>query len=204
MIVPAESNFVLELALRREEVAHAERILQLSESGQIELAIPACAIPETFRVLTENSRRRSRLAEDMRRELHELVRSAHYADLEKTSAGFSQTLVTSADSERSGLKSAIDRLTSCATLIALDGSIIKGITPAQAEYNLQSGDASIFVSIDTWLRTQQEGEKIFVTKDQDFSADVVSEYLSKLGCKVLSRFADASGYIGSRLGRSLQ
>jgi hypothetical protein len=204
MIVLAESNFVLELALRREEVEHAERILQFSESGQIELAIPACAIPESFRVLTENSKRRSRLAEDMRRELHELVRSAHYADLEKTSAHFSQTLVTSADSERTGLKSAIDRLTSCATLIAFDASTIKGITHAQGDYNLQSGDASIFVSIDAWLRTQQERERIFVTKDQDFAAGLVNEYLAKLDCKVLSRFADASGYIGSRLRRSLQ
>lgn len=204
MIVLAESNFVLELALRREEVEHAERILQLSERRQIELAIPACAIPESFRVLTESSKRRARLAEDMRKELRELARSSHYADLEKTSAGFSQTLVASADSERDGLKSTIDRLTSCATLIALDGPVIKGITRAQADYNLQSGDASIFVSIDTWLRTQQEGEKIFVTRDHDFSADPVSEYLAKLDCRVLSRFADASGYIGSRLKRSLQ
>jgi hypothetical protein len=89
-------------------------------------------------------------------------------------------------------------------LIALDASIIKDVCRVQSDYNLQSGDASIFVSIDTWLRTQREGEKIFVTKDQGFSAGPVSEYLGKFDCKVLNRFADASGYIGSRLRHSLQ
>lgn len=37
MIVLAESNFLLELALERDEVEHAERIVRLSEGGQITL-----------------------------------------------------------------------------------------------------------------------------------------------------------------------
>lgn len=39
MIVLAESNFVLELALRQEQFEHAERILRLAEEQQLRLVI---------------------------------------------------------------------------------------------------------------------------------------------------------------------
>jgi hypothetical protein len=43
MIVLAESNLVLELALQQEQSSEVEGIVALAEAKQIELVIPACA-----------------------------------------------------------------------------------------------------------------------------------------------------------------
>jgi hypothetical protein len=48
MFVLAESNFVLELALRQEQFQHAERILELAEEKHIRLVVPACSLIEPY------------------------------------------------------------------------------------------------------------------------------------------------------------
>ena len=44
MIVYAESNFILELALEQEERAYAENVLVAAERGQIVFFVPAFSI----------------------------------------------------------------------------------------------------------------------------------------------------------------
>ena len=44
MILLVESNFVLELAFRQEQVANVERLIELAAQRRIELVIPGCAL----------------------------------------------------------------------------------------------------------------------------------------------------------------
>lgn len=83
MIAIVESNFILELALQRDEVEHAEEIVALAEKGSIELVVPACVFAESFQALTLNSKRRRHLESGLRNEIRELARSKSFADLEK-------------------------------------------------------------------------------------------------------------------------
>jgi hypothetical protein len=51
MIVLAESNFVLELALQQEERDEVERLVAMAEARRIELVVPACALFEPYETL---------------------------------------------------------------------------------------------------------------------------------------------------------
>jgi hypothetical protein len=51
VIVLAESNFVLELALRQEQFEHAQRILGLAEEKHLRLVVPACSLIEPYQTL---------------------------------------------------------------------------------------------------------------------------------------------------------
>lgn len=67
MIVAAESNFVLQLALEQEEGVAARSILDLAASGQIRLVIPACALFEPYETMVRRHRRRDRLLDEFQR-----------------------------------------------------------------------------------------------------------------------------------------
>jgi hypothetical protein len=58
MIVAVESNFVLQLALKQEESAAAQEVLDLAVAHQIQLAIPACALFEPYGTLFRRHRDR--------------------------------------------------------------------------------------------------------------------------------------------------
>jgi predicted nucleic acid-binding protein len=196
MIVLAETNFTLEIAFRRDEVDHAKKLLEHAERKDGRLAIPACSIPESLRVLTENKKRHAKLAEDVRREL---ARSSHFSDLDKTSIGFSQTIIASADSEGYGLEDTIKVLAACATIIPLEVDAVREITRIQAEYGLQSEDACVLATIMTWLHLQPKEERIFVSKDRDFSTASISTCLNELECRLFGKFSAASSHIKNQL-----
>lgn len=202
MIVLVESNFILELALQRDEVEHVERIIAFAEEGGIQLVIPACAFAESFQALALSSKRRKQLESGLRSEIRELARSKRFADLEKTSAAVTDTLVASETSESDGLCAVIDRLIPSATLINLDAAIIKNISRTQKDQDLGSGDALILASIDTFLTSAPKAPKLFATKDRDFNTDSVHQCLGKHDCKLISQFFDAAEYIKSTLAKN--
>jgi hypothetical protein len=58
MIVTVESNFVLEIALRQDEVAECERLIALAGTGSIRLAMPACSLFEPFETMVRRRKQR--------------------------------------------------------------------------------------------------------------------------------------------------
>lgn len=68
MIVLAESNFVLELALQQEELDEADRLVAMAEAREIELVIPACALFEPYETLVRRRKARAALLERLRGE----------------------------------------------------------------------------------------------------------------------------------------
>ena len=80
MIVYAESNFVLELALGREEAEAAEWILRRTEEGVCRLALPALALYEPFSTITARDRAQAQLARSLNEQLSELRRSVPHEE----------------------------------------------------------------------------------------------------------------------------
>jgi predicted nucleic acid-binding protein len=70
VIVLAESNFVLELALQQEQFEHAERILQLAENRHLRLVVPACSLMEPYQTLL----RRRHERKEFRRRLQDEIK----------------------------------------------------------------------------------------------------------------------------------
>ena len=76
MIVYVETNFLLELALLQPEHEECETLLDLAkEHPGVELALPAFCIGEAYEAWGRKLRQRSKLQNDLTREINQLSRS---------------------------------------------------------------------------------------------------------------------------------
>lgn len=78
MIVYVESNFILELAFLREEHESCKTLLELAESNEIELVLPAFSIGESYEAWVRHSKRRKITYDTLVIEISELSRSKPY------------------------------------------------------------------------------------------------------------------------------
>jgi hypothetical protein len=197
MIVAAESNFILQLALKQEQGAAAQSILDLAEDKRIELAIPACALFEPYETIVRRHRKRESLMQDFRKEIGELARSSAFSDLGNTSRAVTSTIAESVAMEAADLDSAIDRIAVAAKIIPLTGEIVTTATTIrQSIFDLTPPDAIVFASIEAYLKSQGDGMKVFATTNaKDFLTPEIREYLAAYNCRVIQSFSDALAHI---------
>lgn len=110
MIVLAESNFVLELALRQEQFDHAERILRLAEEGRVRLVLPAYSLVEPYQTLIRRRSERKDLRRKLQSEIKLLGRSRLHGQIVATSESVAQTLDAGTEIERESLEQLLSRL----------------------------------------------------------------------------------------------
>lgn len=201
MIIAVESNFVIQLALKQEEGAAAQGILDKAADGQIRLAVPACALFEPYGTLVRRHRKRDALLKELRREIMELSRSRTFSQLPNTSRVVTETIARSVDTEESELDSTIDRVAEVATVIPLTREVVKTAAARwRSAGSLSPPDAIIFESIDAWLRTEADDAKVFSTKDVSaFMAAGIRDHLRKHNCRVIPSFADTLAFVEHRL-----
>jgi predicted nucleic acid-binding protein len=75
-----ETNFVLELAFQQEQFASCEKILQLCETGQAQLVIPAYSLAELHEKLSRQANTRRDLQQMLDAELRQLGRTVSYVN----------------------------------------------------------------------------------------------------------------------------
>jgi len=63
--VYVESNFVLELALRQEQSASCEKLLDLCEGGRVTLVVPAYSLAEPYETLIRRRSQRRQIKHDL-------------------------------------------------------------------------------------------------------------------------------------------
>ncbi|MBD0319644.1 MAG: hypothetical protein ICV87_04875 [Gemmatimonadetes bacterium] len=203
MIVYAETNYVLELAFLRDEVEHAEALLALAEGGRVRLVLPAFSLSEPYESMTRRARERRALLDRLATEITELARSRPYASLNDTARAFTSLVAQSADEEWTRLSGVQNRLLAVAEIAPLTGETIRRGLAAGPEFGLSSQDAVVFASVETHMAAAGSEPKVFVTKNRkDFVSGDISDRLAELDCKLLTRFADAHGYVQSVLDRA--
>ena len=196
MIVLAESNFVIELALEQEEAAHAQRIVELAEAHQIALVIPACAFAEPYHTSVRRRRERRALVSLLEKDLRQLGRSKSFTGLLSTSDEVARILRESEAAEARGLDDAVQRLTACCRIPALSQATIDAAQQLRRDFELQHDDSIVFASIEAALRETGPGTKIFVNKNsKDFVTSAIQTHLQRYGCKLISSFAAARQFI---------
>lgn len=201
MIVAAESNFVLHLALGQEEGADARSILDLAANRQIRLVIPACALFEPYETLIRRHRKRDRVVGEFEREIDELLRSSAYSGVREISRSVADTIAGSGPIEAKALDDTIDHISRVATIIPLTGAIVTAATSyRQLALDLTAPDAIVFASIDNYLQSQDERPKVFTTTDAaGFMQWEIRERLGNYNCRVIPKFADTLGYVRHHL-----
>jgi predicted nucleic acid-binding protein len=202
VIVLAESNFVLELALRQEQFEHAEQILRLAEEQQLRLVVPACSLIEPYQTLIRRRRERKEFSRRLRDEIKLLERSTLHDGMSATSQHVAQTLDAGTEIERECLEKTIERLIKICLVPVLSLETVRLAQAMQLGYGLEPQDAIVFASIDTALQTLGADPKVFVNKNsKDFATPVIEGQLEKHGCRLITSFANARQYIENELNR---
>jgi predicted nucleic acid-binding protein len=196
MIVLAESNFILEIALRQEEAADAERILALAASNAIRLVIPACCLFEPYWTLARNSKQRKELSQGLTSELRYLARSENFNTLEPTLETVTRTLIESGDAQAESLARTLEKVLDLATIIPLTAEVMRHTLALQLVYELPAQDSVVFASIDHFLLATEKGPKLFANRNRkDFQDDDIEGHLGQYDCKLLTSFTTACQYI---------
>jgi predicted nucleic acid-binding protein len=196
MIVTVESNFVLEIALRQDEVAECERLIALAQAGSIRLAIPACSLFEPFETMVRRRKQREAIFQKLRDELRELARTEAYAHLGETSKTVTRALAESAEIQAKALDDTIYSLSGIATVIPLTAEVMRRAVNFPMAFSLSPQDSVVFASTDQYLKDQGPDQKVFATKNsRDFLSDEVEDWFSRYNCKVLATFAATRQYV---------
>lgn len=203
MIVYAETNFVFELALLREEAEHAERILRLSEEGRLQLILPAFSLAEPYESLVRRAKQRTRIHDELAAEIRELARSRPYAGLIATSRIVADILTESTQEEPNRLAAVLRRLIQHSNVIPLTGEVAVAGLAFQQSLGLSPQDALVFASVDAHLAGAPGVAKVFVNQNRrDFLNPRIIGRLAAADCRLMTSFAAARGYVESALPRT--
>lgn len=199
MIVYAESNFTLELALLRSQSDSCETLTKLAESSDIQLVIPAFCGSEPYDSMVRRLKHRKLIEDQLEKELSELSRSSPYGNITRTAEPIRDILSESHGEEKSRLDDTLHRLTKIARMIPLTSDVLAASLAYQTRFHLSPQDAIVLASIVEDLKSIEHGaSKLFITQNtRDFLGSDILELMSAHGCKLLFRFDNAVGYVES-------
>lgn len=185
-LVYVETNFVLELVLRQEQAESCEDLLQLGESGDVQLVIPAYSLVEPNETLVRRHRDRKRMKVALDGELEQLRRTR---PLSSRLSSF-QTLTTR-------------RLLKGADVISLDRTSLGLIDHYQSLHDFSPQDAVVYACVISHLEQERPGESYFLNRNtRDFDDPAIIEELRKHSCTWIPRFDHALERLRARSGGS--
>lgn len=201
MDVYVESNFVLELTLLQEQQQSCEKIVELCESGKIQLVLPAYSLVEPYLTLAGTTNRRRKLSTDLENEVSQkLSRSEPYREHVEAIQRITGFLVRSGQDEKKSLWNTQSRLLNIAEIIPLSSAVLSSAIAYQADHDLSFQDSIVYASVLNHLSTSTTTSKSFLNRDTDFDDPDIEDTLRRFGCKMLFRFDTGYNYINSQLG----
>lgn len=189
MNVYAETNFVLEMALKQEYYYDCQKIMELCQDGKINLIIPAYSIVEPYETLIRRHRNRKKLKSTLDLELNQLLRTDSYTDKIVEIKSLVNILILSTEDEMKRIEIVRTNLLEIVEIIPLNVNILKSSTKYQQEHDLSPQDAIIYASILDHLKVNRQKNCCFLNKNsKDFDDPDILEELENFDCKMLSRF----------------
>lgn len=200
MNVYVETNFVLELVFQQEQFLACEQILQLCETGQVKLAIPAYSLAEPHEKLTRQAKTRKDLQQVLNTELQQLARTVSYTNRIKSIEDISKLLLQSNEDERERFFEYRERLLKSMEIIALTADILTIAATCETPYNLKPQDALVYASVITHLRQDRPAIACFLNRNsKDFENTNIVNDLTQFNCRMISRFDRGYDFIQSQL-----
>lgn len=200
MNVYAETNFVLEIALRQEQCNNCEAIVALCKEQRINLVIPAYSLAEPYETLIRRHKERKKLKNNLDTELNQLARTDSYAsDITKIQI-LTNLLIKSTEDEMNRLEDTRKYLINVAETIPLNSKILKFSAKHQKEHDLSPQDAIVYSSVIYHLEHNKLEPSCFLNKNsKDFDDPDITENLEHYKCKMLSRFDNGYKYIINKI-----
>ena len=208
MNVYVETNFVLEPAFDQEQKTQCELILNLCETGKINLIIPAYCLAEPHEKLTRQANHRKELQRSLDNELqrsldNELVqlrRTKSYSNRVSSIQNIASLLVQSTEEEKVRFIKLRARFLIVADIIPLTIDILREAANCEAPYDLDPQDAIVFASVISHLQKNPSVASCFLNKNiKDFDTPDIEDALKKNKCKMLPRFDSGHNFIMSKI-----
>lgn len=173
MIVYLETNFLVELALQREQAAACRRLLDWSMNGHGILRLPVCALIEGQAAFRRRKDERLATVKALQRQGDDFHRLHESAALAAECEHAARVLLEANRIEDGRFAELMQRAPELLSLIPVDGRVARLIEMLRASHVLTGeGDLLVLASI---LRDLQERERtgvsersLFVTRDADF------------------------------------
>ena len=200
MNIYVETNFVLELTFEQKQSKSCEKIIQLSESKQVKLILPAYSLAEPHEKLNRQATNRKKLQDSLNIELRQLSRSKTYNSRIESIRDLERLIVQSNEEEWQRFILYRDRLLNCAEFISLDINVLQVAVSFEKLYDLKSQDAIVLASVMSHLDRDKPNQACFLNKNsKDFDSPDVVQELQKLNCRMIFRFDHGLNFVQSQL-----
>ena len=200
MNVYVETNFVLELAFEQEQRASCELVLQLCETRQAKLTVPAYSFAELHEKLNRQSNHRQNLQQQLNAELRQLSRTASYVNRIQNIQDLESLLLQSIEEERQRFNQTRSRLLSIAELIPLNAEILLEAASCEITHKLKPQDAIVDASVIHHLKDEQPQQSCFLNRNvRDFDDPDIIDELNQLHCRMISRFDHGFQFLQAQL-----
>ncbi|HZU78087.1 MAG TPA: hypothetical protein VFA70_15070 [Dehalococcoidia bacterium] len=187
-----ESGFVLTLALRQDDPAPAERLLELARQRFLTLKIPAFSLSEPFATIRSRGNSRNRLIEELRREIRELGRTRH-AQLAHALDQYTDRMANVLQEQADALDAIVLDLARTCEILALSSDVVAAAAEYKSRLTLRLPDAIVLASvIHDLTRAPGADESLFISQNsRDFAQAAIQDELRRLNCSYLADFANA-------------
>lgn len=194
MILYAESNFLLEIALARENEESARAVIDRAERGEVELSVPVFCLCEPFSTVSYRARKRAQEFRAVQRQLEDLGRGQVHRGLIDAMVTPLTDVLDVEIRERTELDDIVGRLLACATILDLSEAVFTASREAQVTHGLDASDSIVYATVLLDARARDVAEpKVFVTRNtNDFDREAIREELSAAGCRLTFSFDDCA------------
>lgn len=198
MIVYVETNFVLELAFLQEEHQQVRDLLEVVRGGAAtELALPVFCVGEAYEAFGRKRKERLDLADNLRREIAQIVRSKPYAGRSKELNELTELFARSGREQKERLDRVLDEVLSICRLLPLSRETFGKAVGYQKTRSLKPQDSLVYASVMEDLDAGPRRRSCFVTRNpRDFAnPDIRDVDLAGRGCTLLTNFTAGLGHV---------
>ncbi len=200
MNIYVETNFILELTFQQEQWVSCEQILELCQTGQSKLIIPAYSLAEPHEKLNRQAKSRRKLKQSLDSELRQLSRTIPYQSRIKSIQDIASLLIQSNAEEQQRFIDCRERLLHTGEIIPLTAAILLEAAAYEVPYNLGAQDALIYASVISHLRQYKPQTACFLNRNsKDFDIPNIVDELQALNCKMIPRFDHGYNFLQSGL-----
>jgi predicted nucleic acid-binding protein len=198
MNIYVETNFILELTFQQEQWVSCEQILELCQTGQSKLIIPAYSLAEPHEKLNRQAKSRRKLKQSLDSELRQLSRTIPYQSRIKSIQDIASLLIQSNIEERQRFIDYRERLANTGEIIPLTTEILLEAAAYEIPYGLGSQDALIYASVISHLRQYKPQAACFLNRNsKDFDIPNIVDELQELNCRMIPRFDHGYSFLKS-------